>query len=255
MAAGRHRFVWYDLMTTDTTGAKAFYAAIAGWTTAPMGDYSLWKVGETPVGGMQLLSEREKAERLPPRWLAHVRVDSVDEKVEQARRLGGHVTYGPEDIPEIGRFALIRDPQGAAFFVLSLLAPGEAPAQDAVGRFGWAELNTTDWESAWRFYSSLFGWKKTDALEMGDLGTYFMFGLDEKMALGGMSNAARAMNLPPHWLHYLNVEDADETAKRIVELGGKVVQGPMDIPGGDRIAVCADPQGAHFGIFSPGRKG
>ena len=104
------------------------------------------------------------------------------------------------------------------------------------------------------FYSELFGWRATTSMNMGpELGEYFMFGNDPKTSLGGMSNAANMMKAPAHWLHYVNVKSVDETAQLIPQKGGKVLNGPMEVPGGDRIAQCMDPQGAMFAIFSSGK--
>src|SRR5262249_15597344 len=128
-----------------------------------------------------------------------------------------------------------------------------APAMStALGHFSWAELNTTNWQSAWSFYEKLFGWKQSRVMDMGEgKGDYAMFGQDtnEKNAFGGMSNMAAMMKAPPHWLYYIVVDNCDAAAKKVTKLGGKIMNGPMDIPGG-RIAQCIDPQGAVFGIHS-----
>jgi uncharacterized protein len=99
----------------------------------------------------------------------------------------------------------------------------------------------------------MFGWKPTRSMNMGpEFGEYFMFGADPERSFGGMSNAATMMKAPAHWLYYVNVKSVDETARRIPQLGGKVLNGPIDVPGGDRIAQCMDPQGALFAIYSSG---
>src|SRR5690606_676866 len=112
-----------------------------------------------------------------------------------------------------------------------------AADRNRLGRFSWAELNTTDWEGARKFYSSLFGWKPTSSMDMGEFGTYFMFGVDAKNSMGGMSNSAKTMNLPAHWLFYFNVDDIQQAVSQVQDRGGKVVNGPMEIPGGDLIAI------------------
>ncbi len=141
------------------------------------------------------------------------------------------------------------------FAIFQPSGQGSAPDTRGLGHFSWAELNTTDWKAAWKFYSELFGWKKTSSMDMGaEYGEYFMFGEGGEQSMGGMSNAATMMKAPAHWLHYVNVSSVDEAAKRIPSLGGKVLNGPMDVPGGDRIAQCMDPQGGMFAIFSAGKK-
>lgn len=251
--------VWFDLMTTDVEGAKRFYTELIGWKTQqwsegdPSKPYSMWAVGEQPIGGVMELPEDARKMGAPPHWIAYTTVDDVDATAAKAEKLGARVYAPPMDIPTVGRFAILGDPQGATFAIFKPAGPMDAPP-DAVGHFSWAELNTTDYEAAWRFYSELFGWKHRSSMDMGPMGTYFMWNDAEGKTKGGMSNMAKAMNLPAHWLHYVTVESVDETAKRVVEKGGKVLNGPMDIPGDDRIAQCQDPQGGFFAIYSHGKK-
>lgn len=258
MSGTKGRFVWYDLMTTDVKGARSFYGDIIGWKTTSFeggGDYHMWTAGDRQVGGIMDLPEEAQKHGAPPHWLGYVAVDNVDATVQRAKSLGGSVMLPGQDIPNIGRFAVLADPQGAVFSLFQG-ASGQAdmPDTSGPGHFSWAELNTTDWESAWRFYSELFGWKPTSSMDMGEGGQYFMFGMDEKKSMGGMSNVATMMGAPAHWLHYINVDDVDVAAKRVVEKGGKVLNGPMDIPGGDRIVQCMDPQGSAFALYSSGSK-
>lgn len=157
------------------------------------------------------------------------------------------------DMPEVGRFAVLADPQGASFGVLAAASETQLPDRASLGAFSWAELNTTDWKAAWKFYSELFGWKKTSSMDMGpEMGEYFMFTNEGDESMGGMSDAANMMKAPAHWLFYANVKDADKTAGQLGEKGAKVLNGPMDVPGGDRIAQCMDPQGGMFAIYSSG---
>lgn len=254
MSAASGRFVWYDLMTTDTEGAKAFYTAITGWKSSKWagGDYETWSMGDKGIGGLMVLPEEARAAGAPPHWMGYVAVDDVDATARKAVGLGAKTYVPATDIPDVGRFAVLGDPQGAVFALFSSTMEGPGPDREGLGHFSWAELNTTDWESAWKFYSDLFGWKPTRSMDMGEFGQYFMFGMDTQQSMGGMSNAATMMHAPPHWMHYVNVKDVDEAAKLISQKGGKVLNGPMDIPGGDRIAQCMDPQGAVFAIYSSG---
>lgn len=251
------RFVWYDLMTSDVAAARAFYSDIIGWKSKPFsgGNYELWSAPDTDVGGLMALSDEQRAGGAPPFWIGYVETDEVDATARRVTELGGRVHVPPTGIPDVGRFAMVADPQGAAFALFQSQERGAAPGPTGVGHFSWAELNTTDWQSAWKFYSALFGWKKVSSMDMGpEYGEYFMFGTDPEQMMGGMSNAAPTMKAPPHWLHYINVASVDETAKRIPGRGGKILNGPMDVPGGDRIAQCQDPQGGMFAIYSTARK-
>jgi predicted enzyme related to lactoylglutathione lyase len=247
--------VWFDLMTSDVAAAKRFYSEVIGWKTEdwkdsdPKNPYTMWKIGERPIGGV--MGTPAEAAGVPPHWMAHTKVDDVDATVAEAKKLGGSVHKPAWDIPNVGRLAILADPQGAAF---SVYKPSEdtptAPPSQA-GEFSWAELNTTDYESAWKFYSQLFGWKATESMDMGEgMGMYFMFSDPDKVTKGGMSNMAKTMNAPAHWLHYVTVDDINGAVERVKSKGGKVLNGPMDVPGGDVIAQCQDPQGGFFALHA-----
>lgn len=256
MGAASGRFVWYDLMTPDVQGAKAFYTDLIGWKMTPWrSDYEMWTAGDTQVGGLMALPEDARKAGAPPHWLGYAAVEDVDASAKKVQQLGGRVFHPPTDIPQVGRFAVVADPQGAAFALFKSTDEQQLPPREGPGCFSWAELNTTDWKAAWKFYSELLGWKPTQSMDMGPgFGEYFMFGMDPQQSMGGMSDAATMMKAPAHWLHYINVKSADETAARLVQKGGRVLNGPMDVPGGDRVAQCMDPQGGMFAIYSPAPK-
>ena len=246
-------FVWFDLTASDPEAAKRFYPEIVGWkpTRWPESDYELWNAGEVGVGG--IAKEDPRGAGRPPFWLGYAAVENVDASVTRAQKLGGKVIQPGRDIPSVGRWAVLSDPQGAVFATFQPEPKKEAPRLEGPGIFGWAELNTTDWKSAWKFYSELLGWTPTRSMSMGpELGDYFMFGLNGKDSIGGMSNTAAMMKAPAHWLYYVAVKNVDDAAKRVSEKGGKILSGPMDIPSeeGGRIAQCADPQGAMFALMS-----
>jgi predicted enzyme related to lactoylglutathione lyase len=247
--------VWHDLMTTDPEGAKRFYAAVVGWKTEDWADappdkpYTMWVSDQGPLGGVILLPDEAKQMGAPSHWLAYTTVADVDATAARVEELGGKIYQPPFDVPKVGRLAVLADPQGAVFAIFK--AETEmTPHRDEPGQFSWAELNTTDWEAAWKFYSELFGWKERSSMDMGEAGTYFMFNDAAERTRGGMSNMAQQMKVPPHWLHYITVSDMDQTLGRIKSTGGKVMNGPMPVPGGDVIAQCVDPQGAFFAVYA-----
>jgi predicted enzyme related to lactoylglutathione lyase len=250
---GRGKFVWYELMTTDPEAAKEFYTDVVGWGTQPFEhaqgmDYTMWMKGESAVGGLMEMPEEVRKSGAPPHWIGYVAVPDVDATAARAKELGGTVYHGPQDIPEVGRFAVIGDPQGA---VLSAFrGTQEMPTEEKdpePGDVSWNELVTTDHEAALDFYSDLYGWEKQDAMDMGEHGVYQMYGMPGKM-LGGMYNKTEDMPFPPHWLFYVKVDDVDAAKEKIEQRGGKILSGPEDVPGGGRIVVAQDPQGAPFAL-------
>lgn len=250
----RGRFCWYDLMTSDPSAAETFYKKVAGWGTELWegGEmpYTMWTNAGTALGGLMDLPEDAKAQGAPPNWLPYVAVPDTDETVSRAKELGAHVYVEPQDIPNVGKFAVLGDPQGAVFAVFT--SSEDPPGHDnppAKGEFSWHELVTTDHEAAFDFYADLFGWQKTDSMDMGEGNIYQMYGRGSS-TLGGMYNKPPEMPAPPHWLLYISVDDVNSTVETIKELGGQVLAGPMEVPGGDMIAQCMDPQGATFAVHS-----
>jgi predicted enzyme related to lactoylglutathione lyase len=207
----------------------------------------MWTAGGTPVGGvMRLPDEHEKIGK-GPHWLAYVTAEDVDALTRKAESLGGKTCVPPTDIPTVGRFSMIADPQGAAIGLITPIDPGTPrPPQPANGYFSWHELMAGEQESALRFYAQLFGWQKTDVFEAPN-GTYQMYGKGGT-TLGGMMTRPEGYPLPPHWLYYVKVEDLDAALARVKKGGGRVMNGPMEVPGGDRVAQCMDPQGAAFAL-------
>jgi predicted enzyme related to lactoylglutathione lyase len=246
----RGRFVWFDLMTTDPKATHAFYPAVTGWGTSPWDGgtpYTMWTVNGASIGGVM---EIVPGAGHRPHWLAYISAPHVDETVKQAEDLGARVVMPSSDVPNVGRFAVLRDPQGAAFAVFT--PETEAPGHDGeaeVGEFSWHELATHDYPAAFRFYERLFGWEKTSAMDMGGGATYQMFGR-KGVVLGGMYNKTADIPGSPAWLHYVLVDDIQRATDAVKSNGGQVVSGPMEVPGGSWIAQCIDPQGARFAVHS-----
>ena len=254
----RGRFLWYELLTPAPDEAVDFYTSLIGWDTAPFGpvegpegeeEYTMWMKGEAPVGGLMQLPEEAAAAGAPPHWLAYVGTPDVDATAEQASGLGATVLVPPTDIPTVGRFAVIQDPFGAVFAAYKPESDPPPEEDPSSGCFSWHELATRDYERAFDFYSALFGWEKTDAMDMGEEGIYQMYGRGGA-TLGGMYNLTENMPWPPNWLYYIQVDDVHEAVDRVKGMGGQVLNGPMEVPGGDYIAQCLDPQGGGFAMHS-----
>ncbi len=248
------RFVWYELMTTDTKGAETFYRAVMGWQAHDSGlpgvSYTIFSVGESPAGGLMAMPAEASAAGARPGWNGYIGVNDVDASAAQVTRAGGVVHHGPADIPSVGRFAMVADPQGAGFALFK--GQGEMPAQPpagAPGHTGWHELRAGEWRSAFAFYSDLFGWTKDQAVDMGEMGTYQTFAVDG-VQVGGMMTKTAEMP-KPHWLYYFNVAEIEAAAARVRDAGGQILGGPHQVPGGSWILHCADPQSAMFALVGP----
>lgn len=117
-------FSWSELMTHDVRGAKAFYGELLGWSfqkanTTGM-DYTMIKVGDREVGGMMTIPEQNSG--MPPNWGVYVTVSNVDALLARVEKLGGKIIVPAQDIPSVGRFAVIQDPQGAMLSLITYLS-------------------------------------------------------------------------------------------------------------------------------------
>lgn len=242
----RGRFVWHELATTDPDAAAAFYKKVVGWSLLPyagMPEYRMWVAGGTPLGGLMKMPA-------PSRWLPYIAVPDVDASARQAVTLGARTIVPPQDIPSVGRFSILADPHGAGFALYRSAGAEighDGPAK--LGEFSWHELITTDAVAAWEFYHTLFGWVKAEAMDMGPDGVYQMFSRAGSM-IGGMYNLKPGTGARPHWLSYANVPSADKAAALVTKLGGKILFGPMDVAGGDRIVSFTDAQGVAFAVHA-----
>lgn len=249
-------FVWYELLSSDPEGAIRFYTAITGWQTQDWqgeGDvaYTMFTRGDVPVAGVMQLPEEAREQGVPPHWLGYVTTPDVDASAARAAELGGAVLVEPQDIPEVGRFSVLADPQGAVFAAYTPAGqPPGAGSEPEVGDVSWHELAARDHEEAFAFYAELFGWDATDAMELGEMGTYQMFGPGR--TVGGMFDRPAEMPGPPAWLYYIRVEDVDPAAETVRAEGGQVLHGPVEVPGGDRIVQCLDPQDGAFALHAMG---
>lgn len=240
-------FLWTELLTRDARAAVDFYAPLFGWTTQPFPNsdppYTMWANAGVPFGGLMPLPGDAEA---PSGWLPYVGVLDVDAAVVRAGEEGATLRHDPTDIPGAGRFAVLSDPWGAAFAVYRAAAPQPPPGSPGVGDFCWRELATGDIDRALEFYGALFGWTRGTRHDMGALGAYQIFEQHGQMA-GGIYLGSEAM--PPSWTSYVRVADLAATLARGEANGAAILVPPMEVPGGDSIAVAADPQGAVFALL------
>jgi predicted enzyme related to lactoylglutathione lyase len=248
------KFCWVELLTSDVEAAEIFYGAVIGWSSAPSGladrDYRVFSQDGHGVAGLMLLPEEAKAQGARPHWFSYISSEDVDADVEKIVASGGALWRAAETLPGIGRFAVVADPLGAPFALwqdLSGQKHPEFPPMSA-GRVGWHELYTDDVEKAFAFYAERFGWTKGEALDMGPMGTYQLF------ATGGVP-VGGVMRRPdpvarPFWNIYFTVPELDAAIARIGQGGGRILNGPNEVPGGAWIVQALDPQGAVFSLVS-----
>ena len=253
MANSPNPFVWYELMTTDADATKAFYGAVIGWDAQEWGGsefrYIIMSAGEKMVAGVMPMPEEVSAAGGRPGWLGYIGTDNVDAATQRVSEAGGFIHRAPADIPDVGRFSVVADPQGAVFMLFTPLGGDNAPAPAGTpGHVGWRELYAADWPSAFAFYAAQFGWAKGEAVDMGPMGTYQLFAAGGD-PIGGMMNKPEGIPAPV-WQFYFNVPEADAAIARVTANGGRVLNGPLQVPGGSWIAQCMDPQGATFAVIA-----
>lgn len=257
MANKHGDFIWYELMTTDADAATRFYGSILGWSVAPSEqpdmDYRIFSTGSEQVGGFMALTQEMTAGGAQPCWAGYIAVDDTDAAVEAIKAAGGSVMMGPNDIPGIGRFAFVADPQGAMFYIMTDTSGEESHAFSAytpkAGHCAWNELSTSNPEAAKAFYGKQFNWKVDGGLDMGEMGMYEFWGPhdDRGFMLGAVMPKMPQMPVSA-WTFYFRVPDIDVAVEAVKEGGGTLLMEPMEIPGGDYSCNAMDPQGAAFGL-------
>ena len=250
-------FIWYELVTPDPEGAKSFYDAVVGWNIGPdipaLGGYRM--IGRSDgkaAGGVLPLTDEMREHGARPIWLGYLCVDDVDEAVVRIVSAGGRALMAAFDIPDVGRVALVSDPQGAPLYVMKPIPPTDDPSTTsdvfsltAEQRVGWNELPTTDPVAARRFYEEEFGWVSDEFMDMGEMGEYRF--LDHRGGrIGAVFQAGNGQ--APHWRFYIRVPSISAAAQTVEERGGTVSMGPHQVPTGDFILIASDPQGAEFAL-------
>jgi len=245
-------FCWFELNTSDPVAAKKFYTGLFGWQTEdmPAGPdmvYTMLRLNALEVGALCGLQPEQKAHGVPPHWMTYIAVDSADAAAEKAASLGGKIMAPAFDVMDVGRMAVIQDPQGGTFCVWQAKAHIGARLVGETGTFCWDELWTTDRKKAAEFYKSLFGWGAKEG-SMGEQGIYTEW-QNGGQSIGGMMEITPEMGpIPPNWLPYVMVDDCNATAEKATATGGKLMVPPTDIPNVGRFSVIQDPQGAVFAI-------
>lgn len=256
MANNHGDFLWYELMTSDPQAAEKFYGDLLGWTFKPAdhdgSDYRTFAKDGEEIGGLMTLSPDMQSGGARPMWVGYVAVDDVDASAGKIGDLGGTVTLGPQDIPGVGRFAFASDPSGAPFYIMTGSVEGEETTsfskyEPREGHCAWNELTSADQAGAHAFYTALFGWEKADTMDMGEMGSYDMYSNGD-YTLGGIMQKPEEMPAS-QWSFYFRVPSIDAATDYVRANGGKIINGPEEIPGGDYVFTGIDPQGAAFSLI------
>ena len=255
-------FIWYELMTPDPAAAKRFYDAVVGWdiaenSVAPGIEYRM--IGRSDggnAGGVLTLNDEMRGNGARPVWLGYIHVADVDSAVLGIEADGGTVMMPPWDQPGVGRLALVTDPDGAPFYLMDPIPPEDDPdaksdvfSVDEPQHVRWNELSADNPDRAIDFYKKHFGWDQEGEMDMGEMGKY-RFVQHDGIGIGAVM--PRMPQMPVSlWTYYVGVDDIDRAASAITDGGGQVLNGPMDIPGGEYALNAMDPQGAAFGLVGP----
>jgi predicted enzyme related to lactoylglutathione lyase len=261
-ASDQGGFIWYELITPDPVAAKRFYDAVVGWTIAaePMSaDMDYRGIGRSDggsAGGVLRLTDDMAQHGARPVWLGYIHVADVDAELARIEADGGKVAMPATDIPGVGRIAMVNDPQGAPFYVMKPIPPegdetkvSDVFSVDQPQHVRWNELSTSDPAGAIDFYTRHFGWTQQGDMDMGAMGKY------QFVQRGGVGIGAIMPKMPQLpvslWTYYIGVDDIDRAAAAISGGGGQILNGPMEIPGGEYALNATDPQGASFGLVGP----
>jgi predicted enzyme related to lactoylglutathione lyase len=249
--------IWYELMTMDPDGAKAFYdAVVPGWSIGERlpGDQDYRMIGRSDggfAGGVLGLTDEMRQHGAKPIWLGYVGVDDVDATVARIEAKGGKALMPAFDIPQ-GRIAMVADPAGNPLYVMKPVPPAGNPdaqsdvfSPDAEQRVGWNELSTADAAAARTFYGELFGWTSDDFMPMGEFGEYRFFA-NQGTTIGAVCGVMPGGS--GGWRYYIRVPSIARAVDLVKAGGGSVSMGPHEVPGGDHIIIGYDPQGAEFAL-------
>jgi hypothetical protein len=256
-ATSSGNFIWYELMTNDAEGAKAFYDAVVGWNISEgspeYGGYRMIGTSDGKfAGGLLPLTDEMQQHGARPTWLGYINVQDVDDEVAKIEAAGGKSVMPAMDIPNVGRIAMVTDPQGAPFYVMKPIPPGGDPnaqsdvfSADAQQRIGWNELSTTDPAAARAFYTGEFGWGTDDFMDMGEMGEYRFIDHGGKRlgALCGVMPGGQSK-----WRYYIRVPSITAAKTTAETKGGTIAMGPHQVPTGEWILIGTDPQGAEFAL-------
>jgi predicted enzyme related to lactoylglutathione lyase len=230
---------------------------VFGWNAQPWeGDaaYTMLANAKGPVGGARVLGKDPLADKAGPNWLTYVGVPDIAAALAMVEAKGGRVIHPTTGLASNGgRYAVIADPQGAT---IGLYEPGAGMSsgggEPMKGPVEWHELTAEDPVAALKFYKDLFGWEVLATHAMGgEVGSYYLFGKGTTQMGGAFIRGKTLAATWPRWLVYMGVPSVTAAAAASVAAGGKVLNGPHQVPGGNWIAQLIDSHGVAMAVHGP----
>jgi predicted enzyme related to lactoylglutathione lyase len=243
---------WADCATTDLSAAERFYAALFGWaseriTGSDGSVYSLQRLDGKTVAGIYELNQQMLSMGVPPHWGTYIEVDDVDATLEKVKAAGGSVADGPIDEPGVGRIAIIQDCVGAFVRLWHSADEHGAELLHVDGAMTWNELSTKEPERAARFYEQVFG-VQAETVSGGGV-NYTTLSVGGRPVAGILEMTPEMGDFPASWGVYFGAADVDAIQANAAAAGATVLREAFDVPGGSRMAVLQDPQGAVFEVI------
>ena len=249
-----NRPAWVDLATRDADAARTFYAKLFGWDIEvnpdpQYGGYGIARVDGRDAAGIGPVQSPQQ----PTAWSMYVGANDVDALSDAVTAAGGTIVAPPFDVGDQGRMAAFQDPSGAMFSAWQgtrMSGFGTAGSNT----FGWAELTSSDIDTALPFYERLLGWQVRRSPMPGGP-DYIEFQLGGESVAGAWAMSPEQMGgAPSQWMVYFNVDDIDAAFRTAIDNGGREINAPQPYPGG-KYAIVTDPQGATFGLLANERGG
>ena len=245
----RHgHIVWHELMTTDGAAAEKFYGALLGWTFrhTDMGEKGIYRLIDANGREQGGILETRPEDKIPPHWCGYVSVPDVDAAAKAAAENGGRVPCAPMDIPHVGRFAYVLDPEGAGFVVFrDNKGDSTPPEMPGLSDFCWDTLAVNDGERALAFYSAVAGWTRG---KFGDApGLFLATGAGQTIA----DVEAPQGGAPSHWMTHVVVANLNDARAKAESLGARIYAPLIEVPNVGKMAIIGDPWGAVISLFEP----
>jgi predicted enzyme related to lactoylglutathione lyase len=251
------QFLWHELLTTDSAAGAGFYSKVFGWNARPWegdADYTMLAHANGPVGGARVVGKDPLADKVGLNWLTYVGVPDLTAALAAVEAKGGRVIHPVTGLSsDGGRYAVITDPQGAT---IGLYEPGASMSSGNAGPMSgpvaWHELTAEDPEAALQFYKAIVGWDVLGTHDMGgDVGTYYLFGIGTTQMGGAFKRSRDSASTRPRWLIYVHVPGVTAAVAAVLAAGGKLLNGPHQVPGGNWVAQVVDSHGVHLAMHGP----